>query len=180
MVVPHSDGKEYFLFEYRHFIGFDVGLWSRNPWTHGLAIYHVDDVVLSRNYWRPNEAENWKEKRFTGWRKAWTGETHYGISLIQADDQWDLEHGITTWTSLGGDLYPGDPDPDNPSFTGFVTSFGNDTFPNSTSYYFWAGSRPRFGYSGVTVENIQEQMLYGLSVITADMSYVPKTPPGLR
>ena len=65
-----------------------------------------------RNYWRPNEAQNWKEFRSEGWRKAWTGETHYGISIIQADDQWDLEH-ASYWihpgvdSSLSGDLYPG-------------------------------------------------------------------------
>ena len=27
----------------------------------------------------------------------------------------------------------------------------------STSYYFWAGSDPQFGYSGVTVQNIAEK-----------------------
>ena len=78
MVVPNSGGKEYFLLENRQRIGFDQGLWHsaydaagtlRAYAIHGLAIYHIDDVVLSRNYWRPNEAENWKEFRSLGWRR---------------------------------------------------------------------------------------------------------------
>ena len=105
MVVPGSGGKEYFLFENRQNIGFDKGLlawrmgsdggWITAP-MHGLAIYHVDETVFSRNTGVPNEAENWKEFRSTGWRKAWTGETHYGISVLQADDRWDLEHGYNS------------------------------------------------------------------------------------
>jgi immune inhibitor A len=156
MVVPNSGGKEYFLFENRQQIGFDQGLIRRG--VHGLAIYHIDDVVLSRNYWRPNEAENWKEFRSEGWRKAWTGETHYGISVIQADDQWGMEHGFSA--GFAGDLYPGPLD---------VTSFGSDTRPNSSSYYFWAGSTPIFGYSGITVENITESG----GNINANFSFVP-------
>ncbi len=156
MVVPFSGGKEYFLFENRQQIGFDQGLIRRG--LHGLAIYHIDDTVLNRNYWRPNEAENWKEFRSEGWRKAWTGETHYGISIIQADDQWGLEYGFSA--GLAGDLYPG---PNN------VTSFGNDTRPNSSSYYFWVGSAPIFGYSGITVDNIIESE----GNISASFSYVP-------
>lgn len=150
MVVPFSGGKEYFLFENRQQIGFDEGLNvygddTYGPSIRGLAIYHVDDVVMNRNYWRPNEAENWKEFRSEGWRKAWTGESHYGISLLQADDRWDLERGY--FGGFIGDLYPG--------WWG-VTSFGSTTSPNSSSYYFWAGSAPKFGYSGVTVNNIVE------------------------
>jgi hypothetical protein len=167
MVVPNSGGKEYFLFENRQAIGFDQGLlWFG---THGLAIYHVDDTVFTRNYWRPNEAENWKEFRSEGWRKAWTGETHYGISLMQADDQWDLEHAVFYWitpnvtSSLSGDLYPG---------LYSVTTFGSDTRPNSSTYYFWGGSEPKHGYSGVTATNIAETG----GVITARLSFVPWTP----
>ncbi|MGE5359369.1 MAG: M6 family metalloprotease domain-containing protein [Bacteroidales bacterium] len=149
MVVPFSGGKEYFLLENRQQIGFDQGLnvygVPSGETVRGLAIYHIDDVVLSRNYWRPNEAENWKEFRSEGAARAWTGERHYGISLIQADDRWDLEHGNYGW--FRSDLYPG-------SYG--VTAFGSFTLPNSSSYYFWAGNAPKFGYSGVTVENITE------------------------
>jgi hypothetical protein len=164
MVVPNSGGKEYFLFENRQTIGFDKGLWSWYSGSamipvHGLAIYHIDDTVLTRNYDRPNEAENWKEFRSEGWRKAWTGETHYGISIIQADDRWDLERSGWEYGDEG-DLYPG---------PWGVRRFGNETLPNSSSYYFWAGSAPKFGYSGVTVADIQET---GQS-ISAHFSFVP-------
>lgn len=168
MVVPNSGGKEYFLFENRQAVGFDEGLLRFG--THGLAIYHIDDTVLTRNYWRPNEAQNWKEFRSEGARKAWTGETHYGVSIIQADDRWDLERGVYSnptgeySPTLAGDLYPGS--------TG-ATEFSSYTFPNSSNYYFWGGSEPKFGYSGVTVKNIAES---SDGIITADFSFVPWTP----
>ncbi len=160
MAVPNSGGKEYYLLENRQQIGFDQGL-AYGTAVHGLAIYHIDETVLSRIYWRPNEAENWKEFRSEGWKKAWTGERHYAISLIQADDQWHLERGA--WAANTGDLYPG-------PFG--VTRFGSETFPNSSSYYFWGGSEPKFGYSGVTVENIAEAG----GNISATASFVPWMP----
>jgi len=92
-----------------------------------------------------------------GWKKADNGETHYGISIIQADDQWHLEHNIG-----GGDpadLYPG---------TLGVTRFGSFTRPNSTTYWFWPGPKPPFGFSGVTVNNIAEVN----GVIRARLSFV--------
>jgi immune inhibitor A len=164
MVVPNSGGKEYFLFENRQWIGFDQGL--QRFGTHGLAIYHVDDTVFTRNYWRPNEAENWKEFRSEGWRKADNGETHYGISIVQADDQWDLEHAVyylNPFSSLAGDLYPGSLG---------KTEFSSYTKPNSSNYYFWGGSDPKYGYSGVTVNNIKETG----GNITANFSFVPWKP----
>jgi M6 family metalloprotease-like protein len=150
MPVPGANGLEYYLLENRQLVGFDQGLVytysSAHPGVvaHGLAIYHVDESVFNRNYWFPNEAENWKEQRFDGWKKASNGETHYGISLIQADDEWGLERGAY---GDPGDLYPG---------VHNVTSFGTNTFPNSSSYYFYAASAPHFGYSGATVDNIVE------------------------
>ena len=167
MVVPNSGGKEYFLFENRQQIGFDQGLIRFGP--HGLAIYHVDDTVFTRNYWRANEAENWKEFRSEGWRKAWTGETHYAISIIQADDRWDLEHAAYYFDlslgyspTLAGDLYPG---------TLGKTEFSSYTKPNSSTYYWWGGNNdPKYGYSGVTVKNIAE--VVGGN-ITANFSFVP-------
>ncbi len=162
MVVPNSGGREYFLLENRQQIGFDQGLDVyfdyRGLDVHGLAIYHVDEVVMNRSYWRPNEAENWKEFRSEGWRKAANGETHYGISLIQADDRWDMELGY--YGGFRGDLYPG---------LNGVTGFGNASRPNSSSYYFWAGSAPKFGYSGVTVSEIAE----AAGSISATLSYAP-------
>jgi M6 family metalloprotease-like protein len=166
MVVPNSEGKEYFLFENRQHIGFDQGLAYIGGGTHGLAIYHIDDLVLNRNYWRPNEAENWKSFRSLGWKKAWTGETHYGISLMQADGRWELEHGAAAGTfPSSGDLYPGH---------WGITRFDSYSDPNSSNYYFWNGSDSKYGFSGVTVVNIQEKN----GDITADFSFVPWTPPG--
>lgn len=169
MTVPNSGGKEYFLLENRQPIGFDQGLWSWDAtgfqFIHGLAIWHIDDTVLNRNYWRCNEAENWKEFRSEGWRKAWTGESHYAISLMQADGLWALEHG---WSGgFAANLYPGPLG---------VTEFGNFTHPNSSSYYFWAGSAPRFGYSGIHVSNIEEAH----SVITAQVGFDPVIPTTKR
>jgi immune inhibitor A len=166
MDVPNSGGREYFLLENRQHIGFDEGLNSAvAPPTpdviitcgRGLAIWHIDDTVLTRNYWRPNEAANWHEFRWMGWDKAENGETHYGISIIQADDQWHLEQ-LCWWGGDPADLYPG---------TLGVTRFGSFTRPNSTSYYFWRGSKPMFGFSGVTVHNIEETA----GVVTADLSF---------
>lgn len=102
-----------------------------------------------------NEAENWKENRWGFFKKSPTGETHYALSIIQADDNWDLEHNGRGDSS---DLYPG---------TMNVTRFGGNTFPNSTTYYLYPEQKPMFGYSGVTVENISEVG----GVITADLSF---------
>jgi hypothetical protein len=105
-------------------------------------------------------------KRKTGRSSALrTGESHYAISLIQADDRWDLEHYVYTRAGFAGDLYPG--------LRG-VTGFGNSTLPNSSSYYFWGGSDPKFGYSGVTVRNITEND----GTVTADFTFEPWTPAG--
>jgi len=167
MDVPNSGGLEYFLLENRQRIGFDQGLASMvSPLApdqvltggHGLAIWHIDDTVLTRNYWRPNEAANWNEFRWMPWDKvADNGETHYGISIIQADDQWHLEH--AAWAAGDeADLYPGSLG---------VTRFGNCTRPNSTCYYFWRGPRPTLGFSGVTASNITERN----GVIRAKLGY---------
>ncbi len=165
MDVPGSGGVEYFLFENRQQTGFDEGFqyWGvvgGVSYYHGLAIYHIDNAVLSRNYWRPNEAQNWREFRSLGWQPAWTGEKHYGISLIQADGWYQMEQGL--WGGFSSDLFPGRLG---------VTSLGNFTSPNSTSYYFWKGVDPKFGYSGVTVKNIAEAG----GNITADFSFEPYT-----
>ena len=169
MIVPGSNGREYFLFENRQNIGFDEGLQfyyyptldSTEVATlpiHGMTVYHVDDNVFTLDYGRPNEAENWKEFRSQGWRKAPNGATHYAISVIQADDFWDLEHG---WNyGDPGDTYPGYRN---------VTRLGNRTLPNTSSYYFWLGNLPRYGYSGVTASNIKET---GTNV-TATFSFQP-------
>jgi immune inhibitor A len=144
--IPYSGGVESFLLENRQQIGFDQGLAIASADAHGLLVYHVDDTVLNRNYWRQSEAENWKEYRWLPWKKAWTGERHYGVSLIQADDLWALEKGAYG-INYGSQPYPG---------TLGITSLTDDTFPNTTSYYFWAGSQPPFGYTHISVTDISE------------------------
>ena len=37
-----------------------------------------------------------------------------------------------------------------------ITSLTDDTFPNTTSYYFWAGSSPPFGYTHISITDIVE------------------------
>ena len=143
--VPYSGGVESFFLENRQQIGFDQGLAMASADAHGLLIFHVDDTVLNRNYWRQSEAENWKEYRWLPWKQAWTGERHYGISLIQANDLWTLEKG--GYGTYGSQPYPG---------TLGVTSLTDNTFPNTTSYYFWAGSYPPFGYTHIAITNITE------------------------
>jgi immune inhibitor A len=166
VTVPNSGGKEYFLLENRQPISFDEGLTrvllnaSGQPYLavlRGLAIYHVDDAVLTRSYWRPNEAENWKKWRSEGSQKAPNGETHYGISLIQADDRWDLEHGANQGDP--GDLYPGSLG---------ITAFNSYTAPNSSSYYFWPGLVPKFGYSGVSVTGIAQTGTVIAATVSSD------------
>lgn len=157
MVVPFSGGKEYYLFENRQPVAFDQGF-TRFGSPHGLAIYHVDETVLSRTFWRPNEAENWKEIRSTGSQMAVNGEYHYAISILQADGRWDMEHGYNYGDSA--DLY-------NPTT---ATSFGSKTSPNNTSYYFWAGSSPRFMYSGVAMSGLKEEN----GVISAKLFFTTK------
>ncbi|HSD65180.1 MAG TPA: hypothetical protein VLF95_00690, partial [Vicinamibacteria bacterium] len=75
-----------------------------------------------------------------------------------ADDQWHLEQG----TGIGSqpDLYPG---------ALGVTEFSSATRPNTSTYYFWPGAPPPFGWSHVRVTDIAEQG----GVVTATMEYEP-------
>jgi M6 family metalloprotease-like protein len=149
--VPGSNGAEYYLLENRQQVGFDVGFaLQESAWNaglvHGLAVYHVDDTVMQRSYWRCNEAENWKENRFASAQKnPYNGEQHYGVSLLQADGLWQLERGASSGDD--GDLYPG---------TRGVHRLGDTTSPNTTTYYFYGNDPGRWGHSGISLENIQE------------------------
>lgn len=143
LVVPGSNGSEYFLLENRQQQPgtFDLGL-SRYG-SHGLAIYHVDENVLSRNFWRPNEAQNWFQSRKQQViPDPSTGETHYGVAVIQADNQWDLERNRNSGDP--GDLFT----------TGKV--FSPTSTPNSGSYYFSNGTGTATNYTGIFVKNIKE------------------------
>lgn len=72
-------------------------------------------------------------------------QTHYGISVEQADGRFELEKGKNGGNA--GDPFPG--------------VLGNRTFsvtstPNSSSFYFWNGYSPVPGTSGVRISNIKE------------------------
>jgi M6 family metalloprotease-like protein len=159
IVVPGSDGKEYFLLENRQQIGYDKGLAytvdGKN--LHGLVVYHVDENVLMRNFHRPNEAANWDwNNRGKNYKDPGTGENHYGIQVVQADGKWDMEKYANDGDS--SDPFPGTKD---------VTILSADLKlnPNTASYYKW-GTDSR-GYTGITIENIEEVD----GIITCDVSF---------
>lgn len=133
LVYPGSSGKEYWLFEDRQQIGFDQGLLRMSATAHGLCIYHVDENVLSRTFWLPNEAECVSGGVYQGQTNCNcaslppngnNGEKWYGISLEQADGLYELELGTSGGNA--GDFYS--------AATG-VTTFNGGTVPNSSSYY---------------------------------------------
>ncbi|MDF2881398.1 MAG: family metalloprotease protein [Clostridiaceae bacterium] len=143
LVVPGSNGSEYFLVENRQQTGFDSSLSRYGTGVHGAAIYHIDENVLVRNFNRPNEAANWFQSRKQGVvADPDTGETHYGISILQADNAWNLEKNVNVADS--GDLYK----------TG--QSFTPTSTPNSGSYYFSNGNGVSTNYTGIYVNNIVE------------------------
>ena len=132
VVQPGSGGMEYWLFENRQQLGFDAGFARMGANAHGLCIYHVDENVLSRAFWRPNEAECVSGGVYRGQRNCdcdtlsanpMNGEKWYGISVEQADGLYQLERNLgSNWS----DFYS--------SVTG-VTSFTPSTVPNTSSYY---------------------------------------------
>lgn len=143
LVVPGSNGNEYFMVENRQQTGYDSSLSRYGSGVHGVAIYHVDENVLVRNFNRPNEAANWFQSRKQGVTSdPETGETHYGISILQADNKWDLEKNVNSADS--GDLYK----------TG--QSFTPTSTPNSGSYYFSNGDAVPTNYTGIYINNIVE------------------------
>ena len=132
LVQPGSGGKEYWLFENRQQLGFDAGFASMGSYAHGLCIYHVDENVLARTFWRPNEAECVSGGVYRGQKNCdcaalsanpSNGEKWYGISVEQADGLYQLELNISNgWA----DFYPN---------TTPKTSFTPSTVPNTSSYY---------------------------------------------
>jgi M6 family metalloprotease-like protein len=76
---------EYFLLENRQFKGFD----SKLP-SHGLAIWRVNDSILSRTL---------------PWNIVNTNTSNYGVALMQADGRRNLE--LNQNRGDNGDLYPG-------------------------------------------------------------------------
>jgi M6 family metalloprotease-like protein len=159
IAAPGSDGKEYFLLENRQQTGYDKGLAYTVDGAnlHGLVVYHVDENVLMRNFHRPNEAANWDwNNRGKNYKDPETGENHYGIQVVQADGNWDMEKYVNDGDS--SDPYPG---------TDNITSLNASvkSNPNTVSYYKW-GSDSR-GYTGINIENIEEKD----GVITCEVSF---------
>jgi M6 family metalloprotease-like protein len=127
----NTTNREYFLLENRQNIGFDAVLPG-----NGLLIYHIDEFIyLNTQEWYPG---------------CTICTSHYKVSLIQADDRWDLEHGLNSGD--GGDPYPG-------SWNN--SEFNDTSAPNSNTYL--------NTLSGVSITNIS---LSGSNVI-ADIGSPP-------
>jgi len=133
VVYPGTSGKEYWLLENRQQIGFDQGFVRMTSAAHGLCIYHVDENVMGRTFWRPNEAECVSGGVYQGQTNCNcatlppnpnNGEKWYGISVEQADGLYQLELGASggSWQ----DFYPN---------ASGKTTFNSSTVPNSSSYY---------------------------------------------
>lgn len=148
LVVPGSDGREYFLIENRQQENFDKGLSYSvdGEAVHGLVVYHIDENVLVRNFHRPNEAANWDwNNRGANFKDKKTGENHYAISVVQADGSYDMEKGNNDGDA--GDLFPGKVG---------ITELNPEikSSPNTISFYKW-GTDSR-SYTGIGIENIKE------------------------
>jgi M6 family metalloprotease-like protein len=157
--IPGSNGKEYFMLENRQQEGYDKGLAYTVDGAnlHGLVVYHVDENVLMRNFHRPNEAANWDwNNRGKNYKDPETGENHYGIQVVQADGDWDMEKYINDGDS--SDPFPGTAKVD-------TLNANVKSNPNTVSYYKW-GSDSR-GYTGISIENIVEED----GVITCEVSF---------
>jgi len=151
VVVPGSDGREYFLLENRQQTGYDTGLSINGTDLHGLVVYHVVEDVFVRNFHRANEAQNWDLNHLgfaqqpidTG--RFNTGETHYAISIIQADGNFDLEKANDDGNA--SDVFPG---------TSKVTSISSkgNVSPNTTSVYKWGKKSTE---TGIRINNIVEK-----------------------
>jgi len=78
---------EYFLIENRQPLGYDRGLerWLGTGFG-GLAIWHLDEDVIAANDPTPNDNECYPPSDCTN--------NHYGVALVQADNNWDLEKDI--------------------------------------------------------------------------------------
>ncbi|WP_312473059.1 M6 family metalloprotease domain-containing protein [Neobacillus sp.] len=148
--VPGSDGREYFLLENRQQTGFDAGLEYNLDGNklHGLVVYHVVEDILSRNFWRPNEAQNW-DLNHLGLAQLpvnpANGERHYAVSVVQADGSFDLEHYLNDGDS--GDVFPG-------KYKVTSISPKGNVGPNTTSLYKWSKKGTE---TGIQITNIVEE-----------------------
>lgn len=148
MEVPGSNGTEYFLFENIQQQGFNKGLIRQGEDANGLVAWHVDENIL-RLYpsIRPNNVENWMNKRFqynqSVTLKDGTKITHYGLSVLQADGNYDLEKYVNRGDA--GDFFK----------TGSkITPVSGNV--HTGSYYFWKGYSATPADSGIHVTDIKE------------------------
>ncbi len=164
VVVPGSDGREYFLLENRQQTGFDAGLEYNvdGKKLHGLVVYHVVEDILARNFSRPNEAQNW-DLNHLGQSQVpvnpSNGERHYAVSVVQADGQFDLEKYLNDGDS--GDVFPGK------NGVTSISAKGN-VGPNTTSLYNWGKKGTQ---TGIQFENIVE---HKDGTITLDVAFNKK------
>jgi immune inhibitor A len=160
VIVPGSNGREYFMLENRQQSGFDAGLEynldGKN--LHGLVVYHVVEDILSRSFWRPNEAQNW-DFNHLGLAQVpinpANGERHYAVSVMQADGQFDMERYLNDGDA--GDVFPGKNNVTTISAKGNVA-------PNTTSLYQWSKKSTE---TGIQFDNIVEKD----GVITLDVKF---------
>ncbi|MDC3415834.1 M6 family metalloprotease domain-containing protein [Aquibacillus salsiterrae] len=150
MEVPGSNGTEYFLFENAQQSGFNKGFSNQGEDSHGLLVWHVDENILNLYQtagFRPNNVENWMNKRFQSNQSEVASDgtvvTHYGLSVVQADGNYDLEKYVNRGDA--GDFF----------------QTGDEITPNSSnvhtgSYYFWQENSAVPASSGINVTDIVE------------------------
>ncbi|WP_088006458.1 M6 family metalloprotease domain-containing protein [Indiicoccus explosivorum] len=162
MEVPGSNGTEYFLFENIQQEGFNKGLIRQGADSEGLVAWHVDENVISKYQTaglRVNNVANYMNKRFQYNESAFASDgskiTHYGLSVVQADGNYDLEKYVNRGDA--GDFF----------------NEGEELTPvssnvHSGSYYFWQDSGAVPGDTGIHVTDIKENED---GSITANFSY---------
>ncbi|WP_456272372.1 hypothetical protein [Bacillus sp. AK031] len=118
--------------------------------VYGLVAWHVDENVIELYQsagFRPNNVENWMNKRFQHNQSQTANDgtevTHYGLSVLQADGNYDLEKNVNRGDA--GDFF----------------KTGDKLTPNSKnvhtgSYYFWKGNGTTPPDSGIHVTDIAE------------------------
>lgn len=161
MEVPGSNGTEYFLFENVQQSGFNKGISNLGEDSRGLVAWHVDENIINLYQtagFRPNNVANFMNKRFQFNESATANDgtvvTNYGLSVVQADGQYDLEKYVNR-----GDQ--------NDFFNEgeVLTPQGK---VHTGSYYFWKENNPIPANSGIHVTNIKENKDGSL---TADFYY---------
>ena len=137
---------EYLLLENRQNIGYD-----RKLAQGGLAIWHVDEKSDRFRQGYPGQA---------GWPR---NGNHYRLALLQADGQYELEHGYENWGK--GDMFRADYVKEiGPSWR---TAFG--PFPNTDSYQLGLVNN-----TGIRIFNIGQSA----STMSFSLSFGNKAPSG--